>query len=150
MTTDLTKVAVGQLFSLTYRKIGHVLTARFRPYEITTEQWSVLARLAEQEGISQKELAIRSLKDQPTITRILDCLDRKGLISKATNKEDRRSYLIHLTEPGKRVVEELLPLFHQALADVTQGISEERLELFRETLCAMIENADRHRSDQEK
>lgn len=146
MTFELAKETVGQLFSLTYRKIGHVLAARFKPFDITTEQWSVLSRLSEQEGISQKELANRSLKDQPTVTRILDCLERKDLIRKTANAEDRRSFLIYMTEKGKVVVGELLPHFHQALADVTEGIPEKQIELFRETLYRMIENAERHKA----
>lgn len=62
----------------------------FKPYNLTPEQAGVLRRLGEQEGISQKELSIRMVKDQTNIIRLLDQLEKKNLVRRGPNKEDRR------------------------------------------------------------
>lgn len=62
----------------------------FKAYNLTPEQVGVLRRLGEQEGISQKELSIRMVKDQTNIIRLLDKLEKKNLVRRGPNKEDRR------------------------------------------------------------
>ncbi|MCB2361328.1 MarR family winged helix-turn-helix transcriptional regulator [Clostridium estertheticum] len=49
---------------------------------------------------SQKNLAEVSSKDQSTLTRIIDILERKNFIERHPNKEDRRSIAIHITADG--------------------------------------------------
>jgi len=48
---------------------------KFRGYTITPDQWVVLNAVAEHEGICQRDLAGKTLKDRPTVTRILDILE---------------------------------------------------------------------------
>jgi MarR family transcriptional regulator, transcriptional regulator for hemolysin len=80
----------------------NLLGARFRSHDVTPEQFSVMSCLNESDGISQKEIAERTVKDQPTTARILDCLIRKELVRKQTSETDRRSFLVYLTEPDGR------------------------------------------------
>ena len=61
--------SLGFVLNHAGRRLTQLLTLRFQPYDMTTEQWSVLNRLDEEDGISQKELAIRSEKDQTNVTR---------------------------------------------------------------------------------
>ena len=111
---------------------------------MTPEQWTVLKRLAEQDGISQKELALKSEKDQPTVTRILDILERKELIYKQKNVEDRRSFLIFITDKGMTAKNELAP-FIEGLYEETilKGISEKDLEVYKSVLSQINENMTR-------
>jgi len=51
---------------------------RLKPFGLTTEQWAVLNLLWETDGVTQKTLAVRSLKDQPNMTRILRRLEQRG------------------------------------------------------------------------
>lgn len=104
----------------------------------------MLKRLAEQDGISQKELAMKSEKDQPTVTRILDILERKELIYKQRNLDDRRSFLIFISEKGMAAKDELSP-FIEGLYEETilKGISEENLEVYKSVLAQMNENITR-------
>ncbi len=96
----------------------------------------MLKRLCEQDGISQKETAQRTDKDPPTVTRILDILERKELVRKQLNGEDRRSFLIYITDKGRRQYDQVKPfiqeLFEQSLL---RGIPGEELEIFLERFC---------------
>ncbi|CAH0117803.1 MarR family winged helix-turn-helix transcriptional regulator [Paenibacillus sp. MSJ-34] len=141
--------SIGFLIGQAYRKISHVLTMRFKPFDITLEQFAVLFRLHEDDGITQKELAERSGKDQPTTTRILDCLERKGMIRRQPKTDDRRAYSIYMTEEGRRIAAQLLPIEKETLEQLTEGIPEEQMVLFRQMLTiiqtrgVMLEGTDR-------
>ncbi|WP_243689260.1 MarR family winged helix-turn-helix transcriptional regulator [Geotalea toluenoxydans] len=66
--------SIGFVVNQTALKLRTEMARRLKPFGLTPEQWSVLNRLAEQDGISQRELATRTFKDQPTTARILDKL----------------------------------------------------------------------------
>lgn len=63
-------------------KIKKNMAKQIKPYDVTLEQWSLLTRLWKDDGISQTELAVRTNKDLPTVTRSLVKLKEKGLIEK--------------------------------------------------------------------
>ena len=100
------------------------LARRLKPFSLTTEQWAVLNLLWETNGVTQKALAVRSLKDQPNMTRILRRLEGKGLIVRTGNSEDRRSLLISLTPKGlqkrEATIEVALELRNQAFAGLDE------------------------------
>ncbi|KPL59559.1 MarR family winged helix-turn-helix transcriptional regulator [Rossellomorea vietnamensis] len=132
---------IGLYTSRTVKNIIRFLTLHLKDFDVTPEQWTVLKRLAEQDGISQKELAMRSEKDQPTLTRILDILERKKLIYKEKNSEDRRSFLIFITEKGVTAKDELSPFIENLYEDtILKGISEEELEVYKSVLSQINAN----------
>ncbi|HZE22339.1 MAG TPA: MarR family transcriptional regulator, partial [Desulfobaccales bacterium] len=58
-------------------------------YEITGEQWAIIRHLWEEEALSQRELAEKTSKDKPNITRMLDALEKKHLIFRQADPRDR-------------------------------------------------------------
>lgn len=132
--------SIGFLINRTGRKISHFLMGYFHQYDITTEQWGVLNKLGEEDGISQKDLAKRVEKDQTNVTRILDQLERKGLIMRMPNKEDRRSFLTYLTDEGRSVIKKLAPIEEEALSIATSQIPAEKLTELRQILIQITEN----------
>lgn len=133
--------SIGLYTSHTVKNIIRFLTFHLKEFDVTPEQWTVLKRLAEQDGISQKELAMKSEKDQPTVTRILDILERKELIYKQRNLDDKRSFHIFISKKGMATKDELSP-FIEGLYEETilKGISEEDLEVYKGVLAQMNEN----------
>lgn len=143
MKPNLSEESTGFLVAQAYRKIVYLLFLRLKEYDITPEQWSVLYKIAQFEGINQKEIAQRTAKDQPTITRILDVLIKKGWAEKRMSTTDRRAYLVYVTEAGRALVEQTLPVERSVIAEVTEGIDASQLALLRETLIRLSENADK-------
>ncbi|EJL39169.1 MarR family transcriptional regulator [Brevibacillus agri] len=135
---------IGFLIGNTYRRMIHYVSLFLREFDLTTEQFAVLYRLREEDGINQKELALRSAKDQPTMTRILDNLAKKGWIEKKLSEHDRRAYLITLTPNGREWIEKAIPAEAKAIADIFAGISPEKLAFLREILLEINENVNRH------
>ncbi|NHN33407.1 MarR family winged helix-turn-helix transcriptional regulator [Paenibacillus agricola] len=137
-----TNDSIGVLISQTARRLNQLLTSKFQSFDITSEQWSLLLRLAKQDGITQKELAIRSFKDPTNVTRILDQLERKGWIQRVQNNEDRRSFLTYVTEQGRLLNEQLLPVEAEFLNNIGASLSDGDLSQLRKTLTQINTNID--------
>jgi len=137
--------SIGALISTTGRKLNQLLTLRFQPYDITSEQWSVLNKLSDADGISQRELSRRTEKDPTNVTRILDQLERKGWIRREANPEDRRSFLTFVTDSGKLLNEQLFPIEEQFIRDVLTSVTEAELATMRKALAQMNANMDNQR-----
>ncbi|MBX2952931.1 MAG: MarR family transcriptional regulator [Leadbetterella sp.] len=71
--------------------------------DLTVDQWVVLDHLSQNCGISQIELGSITFKDPPTMTRILDLLVKKELVTRLSSSSDRRKFTIDLTEKGREV-----------------------------------------------
>lgn len=117
--------SLGFIVNRTSVAIKKEFVKRLRPYDLTPEQWSILNRLGEQDGLTQKDLAERTYKDQPNTARILDKLEKKKLIRRADNPEDRRAFLIFLTTRGKEVRESIIPISSKLNEDAAVGLEKE-------------------------
>ena len=72
--------------------INRKLSRHFRQnsLDITPEQWTVLIYLWEQDGVTQQELCNATYKDKPSMTRLLDNMERRHLVVRIADKKDRR------------------------------------------------------------
>jgi DNA-binding MarR family transcriptional regulator len=136
--------SIGFILNHAGRRVSQLLTSRLQPYGITTEQWTVLSRLAEQDGISQKLLAQRAEKDQTNLTRILDHLERKGLVERRANAADRRSFLTHITAKGEELESTLAPIEQQVVQEVTGGLSAGQIAELRALLTHITHQANHY------
>ncbi|WP_300164577.1 MarR family transcriptional regulator [Solidesulfovibrio sp.] len=115
-------------------KIGLRRTFLAAGHDVTPEQWVVLYRLYETQGLTQAELGDRSVKDKTTITRILDRLEAKGLAARRRDAKDRRSQRIFLTEAGTSLVECLVPLVRAYAAEAFADVPPEDSDALRRIL----------------
>lgn len=134
--------SIGFMINHAGRRLSHLLTCRLQPFDITTEQWTVLNRLAERDGTSQKELARRAEKDQTNLTRILGQLERKGLIERRANAADRRSFLTFITEKGRSLNETVVPVEQEVIRTLLEDLSAEQIQSLRATLSHITEKAN--------
>ena len=109
--------------------INRKLSRNFRQndLEITPEQWTVLIFLWEKDGVTQQELCNATFKDKPSMTRLIDNMERQHLVVRISDKKDRRTNLIHLTKDGKELEERARVIANQTLKEALQGITIEEL-----------------------
>ena len=97
----------------------------FSGYKVTAHQFVLLALLAEEDGITQKELAMRAFSDSNTIRAMLKLLERRDLIARSRACEDGRAYHISITHKGRQIFERLMeesePLRKRMLALFTKN-----------------------------
>ena len=108
--------------------------------EITIEQWSVLYHLWKEDGLSQQELCNRSFRDKPSITRLVDNLEKLKLVKRVASKDDRRINLVYLSEDAKKLQEETMNMANQTLNEALNGVSKEEIEMCKDVLQRVYEN----------
>lgn len=117
--------SLGFALGVASRRMSLVFSQRLKEFGLSPEQWSVLHVIAGHEGLIQKEIAERAAKDKPTVTRILDALEEKGLIARKTGEQDRRSFRLYATDKGKELALKTEPLERGVNAGLADHIGEE-------------------------
>ena len=109
-------------------------------FSVTPEQWAVLNRLWESEGESQTVLAGRTSKDRHNITRILDLLEKNGLVRREPDPEDKRYRRIFLTDEGKALKKKLIPIVKKHLGRALSGLDHEDVDQLTRIHEHIVEN----------
>ena len=107
---------------------------------LTIEQWSVLYHLWKKDGISQQELCNASFRDKPSITRLVDNLQKLGLVKRVASDSDRRINLIYLTSTSLKLQEESMALAEETLNEALTGVPQEKIEVCKEVLQIVYDN----------
>jgi DNA-binding MarR family transcriptional regulator len=108
--------------------------------DLTVEQWSLLVHLWKYDGVSQQELSNRTFRDKPSITRLVDNLEKLGLVERKASDTDRRINRIYLTDAGKALRDPTMELANQTLNEGLVGISPEDIEITKRVLESVYEN----------
>ena len=110
--------------------INRKLSRNFRQegVEITPEQWTILLFLWEKDGVTQQELCNATFKDKPSMTRLIDNMERQHLVVRISDKKDRRNNLIHLTKTGRELENKAYKIANATLEQALQGLSLEELK----------------------
>jgi DNA-binding MarR family transcriptional regulator len=113
---------------------------RLAGLEITIEQWSVLYHLWKQDGLSQQELCNRTFRDKPSITRLLDNLEKQKLVKRIPSKDDRRINLVCLTEPAKLLQDKTIELANQTMDEALVGVGKNEIEIVKQVFQKVYDN----------
>jgi MarR family transcriptional regulator, organic hydroperoxide resistance regulator len=114
---------------------------RERGAELTPEQWVVLVRLWERDGRTQSELCEATMRDRPTMSRMLDGMAERGWIERRLDPADGRNRTVHLTREGRALEGKLVPLVKQRLwPQILDGIDAAELATTLRCLRRMTKN----------
>lgn len=102
--------SVGFLLAKAYQRGCAIFKEEFNSYDLTPQQFGLLAFLWQQDGRSQAELSARSQTDRTTMGGIIDRLEKEGFVKRLPHPDDRRAYQVFLTDRGKTMEEELCTL----------------------------------------
>ena len=108
--------------------------------DITPEQWSVMACLWNQDKVTQQSLCHLTSKDKPSITRLLDKLEKRNYVVRVADPTDRRINLIHLTIAGAELQKKASEIIQQVIETTLSDITEEEMNSFREILKKILKN----------
>jgi len=89
------------------------IMSHFRPvlseYGLTEHQWRVLRVLWEENGMESNELADRTLMLRPSLSGVVDRLERDGLVGRKKTRQDGRKVCVWMTRKAKRLYERVVP-----------------------------------------
>lgn len=133
--------AIGHLLhKASYASFTHLNTI-LKAYDLTPQLWMLLNRIWDRDGLTQKELADLMYKDQTNLGRLIDKLEALHFIERREHPQDRRAYLIYLTEQGASLKDVLVPQAVEIQKHLLQGMTPEEIELFQGLLRTLIRNA---------
>lgn len=95
--------------------------------DMTIDQGMILAFLDKYPDKTQKEIAAMAFKDNASMTRMLDLMEKKNYIERSINQENRRRFNIEITAKGKKVLKTLTPIIVDNRENALNGISEEEI-----------------------
>ncbi|HOJ52512.1 MAG TPA: MarR family transcriptional regulator [Syntrophales bacterium] len=104
---------------------------------ITPIQSLILRLLGDSDEVTATVLAKRSELDMATLTGIIDRLEGGGLIERRTNPEDRRSFLICLTDRGRELAKKVEEIIKEANREFTRDLSDEERKWVLSTLIRL-------------
>ncbi len=136
----------GELYFVITGVANTALSRRLQRYfrengvELSVEQWSVLVHLWKHDAVSQQELSVKTFRDKASMTRLIDNMEKQGLVERIASPSDRRINLVRLTTAAKQLRDETMHLANQTLNDGLEGVSAEDIETTRRVLTAVYDN----------
>jgi len=134
--------AFGSLLRDAQRAFTRALQARIAPHGVSMGQWFFLRALWSQDGLTQRELSQRVGMMEPTTVTALNGMERRGLVVRVRNAEDRRKINVFLTDRGRELEGVLLPCADDLMKVALAGIPGGQLDVAGRTLLRIIENLD--------
>jgi DNA-binding MarR family transcriptional regulator len=131
---------LGRLIYFTSRDLHTFGEKFFGPYGITPEQFHLLENLSAESGRSQREIGQLVRKTPANVTRILDRLEARGLVTRRNDPGDRRATLVFLTGSGQALADELYRVIEPLARRVVQGIDPAALQQARQVLLKIKSN----------
>ena len=122
------------------RKLRALVDERARNMGLTLSRARLLMQLAKADGPIQSDLAGLLDIEQPTLVRLLDGLERTGMIERRAAPGDRRARRVFLMPAARAQAEDILAFLTELRADVLDGIDKEELEIALRVLSRMSRN----------
>ena len=108
--------------------------------EITIDYWVILNRLWAEDGWNQSKLAEMTYKDNASMTRMLDGMQKKGLVERRPDENDRRAQRIFLTEKGKSLEKPLKKIASDNMKKGLEDVSPRDVDELKRILNIILSN----------
>ena len=132
----------GFLLERTFRitKLSFIRVFNKLNADITPDQWVLLDTLNQKGKLSQKEISKLSFKDAATISRIIEKLVNKELVTKSNEELDKRKTTIDLTKKGKALVDRCQEEIDNLRMQSWQNLTEEDYQNFQRIMDQVFSN----------
>jgi len=108
--------------------------------ELTKTQFIILRILSKNDGQPQQNLAFLANRDKTSLTRMINTMERKQLVTRVQSKNDKRINHIYITAHGMELLGAAAPIVKKAVEEIQKGISKEEIEQTIEILKKISKN----------
>lgn len=123
---------INYLLTTAQHSVFQFLNSKLAEHDITPSQYGVLSCLWQKEFATPKQISEILCLETSTISGVLDRMQKKGLIDRVINKEDRREVRVVPTEKGKALEE--------PISRIIDDVNNEVLKCFTEGEIAVMKN----------
>ena len=133
---------VGVFLNLVHNRFKQYITAFFQEegYNLTPEQFLVMDAIWDEGKMSQQKIADTIFKDKNSVVKLLDGLEKKNLVRRVTNKDDRRQNLIEITPYAKEIQQNVTDIAMNAVDLIIKDVPKQDLHIFIKVLTKLAEN----------
>ncbi len=128
------------------RQINEITLEDLRRFGMTVPRWSVLSNLAVNDGRTIGDLSRVTVIKQSSLTRVVDQMERDGLVERRPALHDSRYIEVWLTDEGRATYDSVVPLAVQRAHQAFEGFREAEVEMFTNLVHRLLENMKRERS----
>jgi DNA-binding MarR family transcriptional regulator len=132
--------SVGYLVRRLYSVMRTRLEATFAHQDFTLMQWIVLVQIRDGLARTASDIARDFAHDSGALTRVIDQLERRGLLVRNRSSVDRRVVDLELTRKGGAVIADLLPLVVAEMNFLLEPLSRQEFDQFRGLLLRVLEH----------
>ena len=126
--------------SITSNAISDLIARAYRGrFALKIPEWRLMAVLGEVSSATQRELVAATAMDKVTVNRASKALEDRFLIGRAPNAADGRSHHLALTDTGRELYEQIVPLALSVEAELVNSIEPKALEAMLARLRARVD-----------
>lgn len=133
MPKELLGTTIGKLRNKLHRLMKHRYAAE-ASIKLTVEEFILLTMIRAKTDQILQNIAIATGKNKSVVMRMIDSLEKKGLVKRTVNPEDRRENLLSTTDMGEQVVAEYHKIEKKLSYELLKGIPDEKVEVFFEVV----------------
>ena len=132
--------------SITSNAASSLIAERYRArFGLKIAEWRVMAVLGDAGSATQRALTEATLMDKVAVNRACKVLEERGLIARSPNAEDGRSHLLELTEEGRAIHSEVMPLARDMEREIFSALNEDEREQLRDLLRRIFAQTEKLR-----
>jgi DNA-binding MarR family transcriptional regulator len=135
--------SVGYLLRRVYTTMHERIELAFAGHGFTLMQWIVLIYIRDGLARTASDIAREFRHDSGALTRVIDRLERRGLLKRQRSTRDRRAVNLALTPEGRRTIDELLPVLVTEMNTALEPFSRAEFEQFRDLMERMVDHLQR-------
>lgn len=121
---------------------GRIALEYRQRFGLSIPEWRVMAVLGDVGALTQRDLTRRTIMDKVAVNRACKGLEDRELAVRTPNEADGRSHLLDLTESGREMHAQIMPLAMEIERRLFEGFSPDELDLFRKLLDRARQQAE--------
>lgn len=119
-----------------------IATAYSRQFGLSVPAWRVMAVLGRFENLSAADLVDKTAMDKVAISRAVSLLLDKGYLIRREHEEDKRRSVLFLSDNGKEIYAQIVPLARRYEQDLLQNLSSEDVTKLHDLISQLMQTAD--------
>jgi DNA-binding MarR family transcriptional regulator len=123
-------------------RIAASFSEEVRPLGATLQMWRVLAALREHDGRRMGDLSTTTSIEVSTLTRLIDNMEKRGLVARRRDCQDARAIALHVTPAGRRLTQRIVPIAERYETVALAGFNSAETRTLKAALRRLYANME--------
>lgn len=136
--------SLGARTMMTFKRISKILhqSMAIAGLDITMQQFGMMTMIKHNAEISQQSIACAFNLNKSSVMRMIDNLEKKGLVRRVPDPKDRRINMLEITDAGEAIREQVIAFHVDYRPKMEKGITEEERKTYLRVLKKLRANSE--------